>query len=58
VVPILIPSAETIDDMIRLSIEAALSSGFIESGQQVVVTGGVPLRVSGKTNFIKVERVR
>jgi pyruvate kinase len=57
VVPLEIPSCDTMDDVIRFSIDAARHAGYIESGQHVVITGGVPLHVAGKTNFIKVERV-
>jgi pyruvate kinase len=57
VFPLNIPPSETLDDMIRYSIDAARGAGYVESGQQVVITGGMPLHVSGKTNFIKVEQV-
>jgi pyruvate kinase len=57
VVPITIPPADTLDDVIRSSIDSARQAGHIESGQQVIITGGAPLHVAGKTNFIKVERV-
>jgi pyruvate kinase len=57
VIPISIPASETLDDMIRFSIDAARHAGHLESGQQVIITGGAPLHVAGKTNFIKVERV-
>jgi pyruvate kinase len=57
VIPISIPDSNTLDDVIRLSIEAARRAGYIESGQDVVITGGIPLHVAGKTNFIKVDRV-
>jgi pyruvate kinase len=57
VIPILIPASDILDDVIRLSMKAAQQAGHLESGQQVVITGGAPLHVSGKTNFIKVERV-
>jgi pyruvate kinase len=57
VIPISIPQSETMDDMIRHSLDAARSAGYIESGQKVVITGGAPLHVPGKTNFIKVEPV-
>jgi pyruvate kinase len=58
VVPLQIPPSDSLDDMIRLSIEAARHAGYLESGQEVIITGGMPLHVAGKTNFIKVERVR
>ena len=57
VVPLYIPSSDTIDDMIRHSIEAATKAGYLKTGEQVIITGGVPLHVAGKTNFIKVDRV-
>jgi len=57
VVPISIPPSDSLDDVIRFSIDSARRAGYIESGQQVIITGGAPLRVAGKTNFIKVERV-
>ena len=57
VIPLSIPEAKTMDEMIRHSIDAARHAGHIESGQHVIVTGGAPLHVAGKTNFIKVETV-
>jgi hypothetical protein len=44
------------DDVIRVSIDAARGAGYLQSGQHVVITGGA-LHVPGKTNFIKVDRV-
>jgi len=57
VIPLLIPASDTIDDMIRHSIEAGRRAGYLEKDVQVIITGGAPLQVSGRTNFIKVERV-
>jgi pyruvate kinase len=57
VVPIAILPSDTMDDMIRLSMDAARRAGHIEAGQDVVVSGGAPLDVPGNTNFIKVEHV-
>jgi pyruvate kinase len=57
VIPLAIPEAKTMDDMIRHSIDAARHAGHIQSGQHVIITGGAPLHVAGKTNFIKVETV-
>src|SRR5262249_43447774 len=57
VIPILVPPSDTLDDMIRNSMKAAQQAGHLESGQQVIITGGMPLHIAGKTNFIKVERV-
>jgi pyruvate kinase len=57
VIPVAIPQSDTMDDMIRFSIDAGRKAGYLESGQQVIITGGAPLHVAGKTNFIKVDRV-
>jgi len=57
VIPMPIPHAETLDDTILFSIDAARRCGYIQAGQQVVITGGAPLHVPGSTNFIKVEHV-
>jgi pyruvate kinase len=57
VIPLQIPNFDHLDDMIRFSIDAGRNAGYLEPGQRVVVTGGVPLHVAGKTNFIKVDRV-
>jgi len=57
VIPILIPESDTIDDLIRFSIDAARKAGHLHAGQHVVITAGVPMHVAGKTNFIRVEKV-
>ncbi|HYR92398.1 MAG TPA: pyruvate kinase [Terriglobia bacterium] len=57
VTPIFIPPSANLDEMIRLSIDAARRVGYVVSGQQVVITGGLPLHTAGKTNFIKVDWV-
>ncbi len=57
VIPLQIPQSESLDDMIKFSIDIARRAGYVESGQHVIITGGAPLHVAGKTNFIKVDRV-
>ncbi len=57
VVPLQISHSDTLDDMIRFSIDAGRRAGYLESGQHVIITGGAPLHVAGRTNFIKVDRV-
>jgi pyruvate kinase len=57
VVPLGIPQSNTFDDVIRLSIDAGVRANHLESGQEIIITGGTPLHVAGKTSFIKVERV-
>ncbi len=57
IVPLSIPPADTIDDQLRYSLEAARKAGCVQKGQLVVITGGTPLHVAGTTNFIKVDRI-
>jgi pyruvate kinase len=57
VIPLPIRSCDSMDDVIRISIDSARNAGYVQSGQHVVITGGVPLHIPGKTNFIKVDRV-
>jgi pyruvate kinase len=57
VIPMSVPPSDTMDDMIRFSIDAARKAGHLTTGQHVIITGGAPLHVAGKTNFIKVDRV-
>ncbi|MEG1410005.1 MAG: pyruvate kinase [Terrisporobacter sp.] len=45
------------DDLIDNSIEASKNKGFINEGELVVITAGVPTGVSGTTNLIKVHVV-
>ena len=49
--------AENTDDLIDNSIEASKNENFINEGELVVVTAGVPTGVSGTTNLIKVHVV-
>ncbi len=44
------------DDLIRHAIEVSLSKGYLNKGDLVVITAGVPLGMSGTTNLLKVER--
>lgn len=46
------------DEMIHFSIEAAKNEGYVEQGDLVVITAGVPFAVKGTTNLITVEQVQ
>lgn len=54
VTPILGPFSENTDEMIDLSMEAALQQGLVKQGDVVVVTAGIPVGKPGSTNMIKV----
>ncbi len=54
VVPILGPYSKNTDEMIDLSIKAAVGKELCKQGDTIIVTAGVPIGVPGSTNLIKV----
>jgi pyruvate kinase len=44
----------TLDDMVDQAIAFAAREGFAQTGDRVVITGGVPLGVTGTTNMLRV----
>lgn len=54
VYPVKSSRAKNTDEVIENSIEAAKEANYINNGELVVVTAGVPVGVSGTTNLIKV----
>ena len=46
---------ENTDDMIEKSKKIALKTGLANSGDKIVITAGIPFRVPGTTNLLKVE---
>jgi len=57
VTPILMPYAESTDEMIEFSVQSAKEHGMVEDGDIVIVTAGVPAGISGTTNIMKVHLV-
>ncbi|MDO8682012.1 MAG: pyruvate kinase [Armatimonadota bacterium] len=57
VIPLSVPICQTTDETIEQAITAAKKAKLVKSGEMVVVTGGFPVGVPGRTNLIKVERV-
>ncbi len=53
----LIARAETMDGIVQESIAAAEARGLVQPGDLVVITGGVPAGISGRTNMIQVRVV-
>lgn len=45
------------DDMFAISAEYALKAGYIEKGELVVITAGVPIGQTGSTNLLSVKTV-
>ncbi|HHX26388.1 MAG TPA: pyruvate kinase [Firmicutes bacterium] len=57
VIPTVVCKAKDMDDILDISVEAALALGVAEKGDLVIVTAGVRTGVPGTTNMLKVHRV-
>ncbi len=57
VVPLMSRIMETTDDLFNHAVECAVKEGYLENGDLVVITAGVPLGISGTTNLMKVHVV-
>ena len=57
VTPIWIARESTAEDLFDEAVPAAEKEGYIKKGDKVVLTAGVPLGVSGRTNMIRVVEV-
>lgn len=57
VVPIMSKIMETTDDLFNHAVDCAVKESYLENGDLVVITAGVPLGVSGTTNLMKVHVV-
>jgi pyruvate kinase len=57
VYPLLVSEFAHTDQMIETAVQAVLDEGMIEKGDTVVITAGVPLGGSGRTNMLKVHVV-
>ncbi len=44
----------SLDDLFESGIRMLVDAGALSSGEMVVLTAGIPIGVSGSTNFIKV----
>jgi len=57
VFPLLCRPTSTTDEMFSAAIEASLQSGYIDNGDLVLITAGVPAGLSGTTNLMRVHTV-
>lgn len=55
--PVQVETTRDTDEMIEKSIRSVKQEGYINQGDLVVVTAGIPFAVEGTTNLIKVENV-
>lgn len=55
--PLLIDKEESAEKLFEAAVEVSKKAGLIHEGERVVLTAGVPLGISGKTNMIRVVEV-
>ncbi|MBO4987380.1 MAG: pyruvate kinase [Lachnospiraceae bacterium] len=55
--PLLIDKKETAEELFKEGVRKAMEAGYVKKGDTVVITAGVPLGISGKTNMIRVVEV-
>ncbi len=57
VTPLSIQEEENTEQLFAHAVECARKAGYVRSGDTVVITAGVPLGLTGKTNMIRVVEV-
>ncbi len=57
VVPVISQEQETTDDLFEHAVDCALKTGCVKNGDLVVITGGIPVGISGTTNTLKAHLV-
>ena len=57
VVPVMTETRETTDEIFEHAIETCLARNIIKNGDLVVITGGMPVGISGTTNTLRVHIV-
>lgn len=55
--PVMVPPTDSTDEVIEESIHGAMEAGYVNAGDLVVITAGIPVGVAGSTNLLKVHTV-
>jgi pyruvate kinase len=55
VIPLLVPEAEDVQALWRMSVDAARGGGLIAEGDRIVITAGTSVNIPGSTNVIRVD---
>lgn len=55
--PLFVEEVSNTEELFDNCVKAADKAGFVQDGDLVVITAGVPLRISGTTNLLKVQIV-
>lgn len=54
VYPLLTDKMESTDELIEVSVDKAIQSGYVKKGELVVIAAGIPVGFTGTTNMLKV----
>ncbi|ARU59724.1 pyruvate kinase [Tumebacillus avium] len=57
VYPVVSRTAKTTDEILAISIQGALDSSYVQHGDLIVITAGVPVGQPGTTNLLKVHTI-
>lgn len=57
VIPILVPFVEHSEEMLQIVDSTLMTEAMFERGDEAVVVASLPVRASGRTNFLKLHRV-
>jgi len=57
VIPSLVGSISSIEEIVARSEEAAIASGFVKNGDHILITAGMPFGKAGTTNIMKVHEI-
>lgn len=57
VIPVLGEKVATTDEMFDSAIRGAMQTGYIEKGDTIVLSAGLPIMQAGTTNLVKVQKV-
>ena len=58
IIPISVGMAETTDELIELSLEAAKKVLDLSTGKKIVIVGSFPIKSVNYTNFMKIEEIK
>ena len=57
VMPVFVPQSSNTDEMMSNAVAGAMASGWVKTGDLVVITAGIPVGITGTTNMIRVHTV-
>ena len=57
VYPLMAPPMNNTDDMFEAAVEVCLKAGYVQKGEMIVITAGIPVGVAGTTNLLRVHTV-